>query len=312
MPVMDAKGTGTTVFLTGASGFIGARLLPALRARGHEVVALVRGDAPKDETAGPGAVRYLRGDLEDPASFRSALGGVDVVVHAAAVTGKAAPRRYVAVNVDGTRELLQAARTAGVRRFLFVSSVAATLPDQRGYPYARSKAAAEALVRNAGMGSLIVRPTIVLGPGSPASAAIRKLATGARMKVFGTGQVALQPIHVDDVRDGIADLVASEEWPSEPIGFGGPEVLDWNELLRRARAALGLPPTSITHLPARPVAAVLRLLEPVLRGVLPLSAAQLTPFLVPTTVAPDAFFLARRDRLRPVERMLADGFAASS
>jgi len=268
------------LFVTGATGFIGRRLLAALdRRRFSGVTCLVRA---------PGALageRVVVGRLEDPASYAGALGPATTVVHLAALTGKAAPERYVAVNVDGTARLVTACRQAGVRRFAYVSTIAVTYQDTRRYPYARSKAAAEAIVRASDLDSLIVRPTIVLGMGSPASASFRRLAQPWLTLVPGHGRTRIQPIDVDDLARMLAALLAEGRFAGETLELGGPEVVTVGGFLRRLSARGGRRPPAL-HLPLAPVVAVLGRLERFLLPVLPVTAGQLSVFAQDGTAAP--------------------------
>ena len=166
-----------TTLVTGASGFLGAAVVRALHARGETVVRGVRTARAADEVA--------LGDLSATTDWRRALAGVDAVIHCAArahVLREAAgdpQAAFDAVNCDATLSLARAAIAAGVRRLVFVSSIgvngAATLGTPFGAgdtpapqtPYARSKAAAEAgLKQLAGLDIVIVRPPLVIGPGS--------------------------------------------------------------------------------------------------------------------------------------------------
>ena len=106
------------VFVTGGSGFVGGRLIPALRREGCEVVALARSDAAAQKVEALGAT-VARGDLDDPAVLEAAMRGCDTVFHAAASTDQLAPLAdHMRINVKGTENVLAAARAAGVRRVL--------------------------------------------------------------------------------------------------------------------------------------------------------------------------------------------------
>jgi nucleoside-diphosphate-sugar epimerase len=294
----------TRVLVTGGSGFIGRNLVASLAADPRFQVRVLAREPGR--LAAPAGMEVVAGALEDAGSLRWAADGRDVVIHLAAQTGKASSRAHFATNVEGTRRLAEAARSASIRRFVFVSSVAAGLPDLRYYPYGRSKAEAEALLLASGLDVVIVRPTIVLGPGSPFHAGLRRMALGRRIQVFGSGDVAVQPVHVDDVVEGLVALVLDDPGPREPIGMGGPEVLAWTQLLMRVRTALGRPPARLRRIPVGPAMAVLGILEPILRPLLPITRAQLVPFTQASTVPSHPFWKAHAARLRPLSVMLED------
>ena len=289
------------VFLTGASGFVGRRVLATLRDRGHQVTCLGR-------SAGPGAVA---GDLASPESYAAALVGHDVVVHLAAITGKAAPDAYQRINVDGTRLLLDAARRAGVARFLFCSSIAVTFADTRRYHYARSKAAAETLVQDSGLRTAIVRPTIVAGAGSPVMSKLEALAGLPIVPVFGTGEVRLQPIHVDDLADLIVDVVDADRFGGDVFELGGRDIMTVREIMKRLRRLRTPQPPRFVPVPMSLLLAPLALLEPLLGPLLPMTTGQLATFRFDGVARPNPLWAARRDGLASLERTLASASSPS-
>ncbi len=169
-----------TVFLTGASGFLGGHLLRELRSAGADVKALSR--RPESDAAIEAAgAEPVRGSLDDPGSLRSALQGCEAVFHAAADTSvwrRHATRQHAA-NVDGTRHLLDAAKAAGVQAFMYTSSVSAyshladgvvteDTPERGGeswISYERTKFLAEQVVRDGTIPWIVFQPTNILGPG---------------------------------------------------------------------------------------------------------------------------------------------------
>lgn len=175
--------TSKRVLITGATGFVGSRLLDRLQADGYSVTAAVR------QSAGELEVPVFRmGDLTEDQDWSSALVGLDVIVHCAArvhVMSEAAADPLAAfreVNVAGTLNLARQAAAAGVRRFIFLSSIKVNgewTEHRRPFthndrpapadPYAVSKAEAEAglqeLARQTGMELVIIRPVLVYGPG---------------------------------------------------------------------------------------------------------------------------------------------------
>lgn len=174
----------TRALVTGSTGFVGSNLIEALNARGIEVVAMQEADAPQDAIGG---LRYVPviGNLLDPESLRRAATGVDWVFHVAGASDYMhIPATIIyEVNVEGTRNVLEAARRAGVKRFVHTSSTASLgispngkdLMDEsdsftihpRRFPYGHSKHLAEEIVREAaamGFHALSVLPSVVVGP----------------------------------------------------------------------------------------------------------------------------------------------------
>ena len=258
-----------------------------------EIRLLLRRPLPASLAAQlPPGLRIVQGALEDPASWRDELRGAGTVLHLAAATGKASRRMHLAVNLDGTRRLIESAESAGVQRLLFVSSIAVCFTERPHYHYAESKAAAEALVRTAGMDSLIVRPTVVLGPRSPLLASLTRLALLPRPVLFGGGDPLVQPIHVDDLAAMLAAALTLESWERRTISAGGPERLSIAELMRRIRLSHARAATSFVHLPILPLRGILAALEPLLLPLLPFTAGQLAFFANASLAEPDPF-LAR-------------------
>ena len=154
-----------------------------------------------------GADEIVAGDLEDPASLRAALAGVDAVLHLAAVTHARRARDYDAVNVDGTRALVEATPT-DVKRFVFVSSRAVA---REGGAYSRSKLAAEAVVRASGLPWVTVRLPEVYGAGKSEGVddIIRRVRSGAAIPVVGRGDQEVCPVYVDDALGAVVAALSS-------------------------------------------------------------------------------------------------------
>lgn len=170
--------------VTGGTGFVGSHVVRALVEAGHEVRVLHRSSSRLDGLTGL-AYESALGDVTDLDALRSASQGVDWVFHVAAVADywRANADWMRAVNVDGTRYVLQAAQEAGVRRVVFTSSAAAiglpsddTPADENTpfnlspaqFPYGYTKVQAEAVVQEyvaQGLDVVIVNPVVVLGPG---------------------------------------------------------------------------------------------------------------------------------------------------
>jgi len=283
-----------SILITGASGFLGRSLLEQVVGIGDRVVCFGR---TRPATTG---IEFRQGSLLQAGDCRRALEGCDTVLHLAAVTGKQKPEEYFRVNTEGTRVLLRAAKDAGVRAFLYVSSIAAKFKNRFPYPYAESKRKAEDLVRAGGLPWTIVRPTMIFGSGSPVQQGLKGLALLLVVPLVGDGRVPVQPVFVDDAARIIADLRAG----GQTIEIGGPEVLTMEQLLMRMRQAAGITNRRLMHLPLGPIAACLAAVEPLLRPLMPVTAGQLASFGNAGTAEPDPFVTARLASMRGIEAML--------
>ena len=244
--------SGRAAAVTGASGLVGRALAARLAARGWDVRALVRDPTALAELAG---VRAGRCDLPDTLD-ESLLAGADAVVHCAYATRETDPARARRVNEDGTRRLLEAARRAGVGRFVFVSTVAAH-PDAPNY-YARSKHALEGLC-DPGR-DLVVRPGLVLArEGQGIFHMMRDVARRTHViPLFGGGRQPLQTVHLDDLCEGI--VRALERDVTGAVNIAEPAPLTMKAFLRAMVARLGVR-CLFVPLPFAPVLAGLRAVE---------------------------------------------------
>ncbi|MFQ5697636.1 MAG: NAD-dependent epimerase/dehydratase family protein [Myxococcota bacterium] len=308
-PASGARKGG--LFVTGASGFVGRRLIAKLEpARFGRVVALVHRPGSARLPARPG-LEVIASDLLDVQSYQSRLARCDRVVHLAAVTGKARPTEYQRTNAEGTRALVTAAQAASVRRFVHVSTIAARFSNLSSYPYAASKAEAERSVRASGLTATIVRPTLLVGPGAPVLEGLAKLACAPLTPIFGDGEVRIQPLDVDDLVDVLLGLAAGETSAGEVVELGGPETLTLKALLERIRKARGGGRMRPLHLPLAPTRSLLRGLEPILRPLLPITAGQLETFAQGGVAAPSALAESLRANLRPLDDSLTSGHRAA-
>lgn len=242
------------VFVTGGTGFVGAHLVKALRARGDSVTCLVRRPALAEQLGWGSDVRLVKGDLNDADALREGSTRAEVVFH---VAGKIAARdadEFMATNRDGTANVLEAAVENKVGRFVFVSSLAVGGPTTPGHPidegrppapvtdYGRSKLAAEVLVRAMPMPWTIVRPPVVYGEWDRGTLKIFQLAKRGVVPVFGDGSQALSVIHASDLA---AALIAAAVAPAaaERVYYAAhPTATTSRELVLAAGRSLGKSP----------------------------------------------------------------------
>lgn len=293
------------VFLTGATGFVGRHTLECLDATRCELALCLVRDASRlaGKSPRPTYVRAVPGELTRPETYAKELEDVDVVIHLAASVGRASVREHERVNIEGTRVLLEAAKAAGVRRFVHVSTIAVNFPEKKHYPYGRTKERAEEVVRASSLNWAIVRPTIVLGPGSGWGVKLASLARGPVPFVFGNGRTRLQPVDVRDVASLLVDLSALPTLGRETIEIGGPEALTFDDFLARVRGGGAV---HILHVPAAPVVGTLAALEGVFGAALPVTAGQFYGFLYDTTAAPHPLIDRFLPRRRGIAAMIAE------
>ncbi len=228
------------VLVTGATGFVGREVVAQLQARGHEVHALARGPVRTGAPpAMPATVRWHAGDVLTPASLPPAVSGMDAVVHLVGIISECGRNTFEKVHTEGTRNMVLAARQAGVQRFVQMSAlgIRADAPAR----YQRSKWAAEEIVRASGLAATIFRPSIIYGPRDHFVNLFAGMARWSPvLPVMGRGHALLQPVPVTDVAIAFAGAL-TEPWSiGETFDLCGPERLSFVEILTTIQAVLGI------------------------------------------------------------------------
>jgi NADH dehydrogenase len=292
------------VLVTGATGFIGPHVVSALAGDGHYVRVLER--EPGDwKRAGLACQEAVQGNVTDPASLRLAVEGQEAVVHLVAIlAGK--PSDFRRVMEQGTRDLVAAAKEAGVRRFVLMSALGTTEATRELVPYYRAKWDNEQAVKESGLEYVIFRPSFVFGRNGGALQRFRRIARLAPVTpIAGPGTQRIQPIWIDDVAAYFAAGLEKPEAANRTFEIGGPDAVTWNEFWSRLKDAMGARRPSL-HLPfplMRAQAVVLERLPgpPVTRDQLTMLAAG--DNVVTTTDAVDTFALP----LVPLDEQLRRG-----
>jgi nucleoside-diphosphate-sugar epimerase len=227
------------ILITGASGFLGQRLVHRALAERHAVRALVRQPSACGSIAGSCVVHQA--DITDAASLPAALEGVESVIHAAATTSETAPNEAVSqrTNVEGTRNLIAACRKAGVTRWIQISSLSANPANTS--VYGRTKLAADELVRRSGLRWTILQPGTIYGPGSRGLFAKIVRLTNALpiIPVIGAGTQLMRPIYVDDVASAVLACLEREATVGRTYALGGADAISFNDFLRGVLQAQG-------------------------------------------------------------------------
>lgn len=258
--------TEMTVALTGSTGFVGRHAAAAFLDRGLSVRALLRPRAASPLPDHPCLVQ-VEGRLDDRSCLEELCRGAEVVVHCAGLVAALDPGTYLRVNAEGTRNLVAAARTSGVRKFVHVSSLAAREPALS--PYAASKAAGETALRDTagGMPYVILRPPAVYGPGDRATLPLIAALRRPLILLPGDRAARLSLIHVSDLARALA-VVALEDGIPQSIyeisdgregGYGLAELGTIAARLGGRTPRVVVVPRRLLAWPARIAAAVFRL-----------------------------------------------------
>lgn len=237
----------TTILVTGASGFVGSHLVPALLDAGHRVVALVRDDdgvqavARRLSDEQRRALEVRRGDVTAPATLGPATAGVDAVLHLAAIPrdrdGGASLRR---VNTDGTAHVLAAARDAGIGRFVHLGAMG--VEDDPALHYASSKARAIALVRDSGLDWTVLSPSVLFGPRDGffnILAGLVRMSPGI-VPITGRGTARFQPLAIADLARAAVLSFADEATVGRELPLGGPGYWTYREIVAEVVRAMGV------------------------------------------------------------------------
>ncbi len=236
------------LLLTGATGTVGRSLLPRLLAADTRVRCLVR----DPRRLGPERVRVqiALGDLGDHLSFRHALRGIDTVVHLASVIRDQPNGSIEELSGVATWRLVQAAERAGVKRFVFFSTLGASTRSRARLM--RAKAVAERAVAASPLPHTVFAPSIIYSPGDPYLNLLARMSWLPVMPIPGSGAAAFQPICADDVADCVMAAlpggVAAATAISARYELAGPQILTHRQIvgvvlesLHRRRRVAGVP-----------------------------------------------------------------------
>ena len=235
-----------TVLVTGATGFLGRRVVQHLLDVNQDVRVMVRRPGSESVFATP-PTEVCYGNVSDPDALTEACRDISEVIHLVAVI-RGGLRQFDAINRQGTANVVAAAKAAGsVRSFVHVSAVGASSNPR--LQYLHSKWAGEQEVINSGLSYVILRPSLIFGPGDEFTNAVAALVRSTPVTpVIGSGNNRLQPIHVEDVASCIVGSLSGGFRGSFIIEIGGPDQLSYKQIVRivanvleRRRIVLNVP-----------------------------------------------------------------------
>ncbi|HVP75647.1 MAG TPA: complex I NDUFA9 subunit family protein [Gaiellaceae bacterium] len=236
-----------TALVTGGTGFIGPHVVHALRVRDVAVRALVRNPTRASRLAAWG-VEVVQGDVTDAASLREACVGVDAVVHLVSII-KGSRADFERVMTEGTRNVVAAAKEAGVGRFVLTSALGLDERSREAVPYFGAKWQMEQAVEQSGLEHTILRPSFVFGRDGGVLPTFVRLARFAPVTpIVGAGTQRLQPIWVEDLAEHYALALDLPEASGRTFELGGPDTVTWDEFWARLKRVLGVRRPSL-HVP---------------------------------------------------------------
>ncbi|MFD7709551.1 SDR family oxidoreductase [Streptomyces sp. NPDC059785] len=245
----DETGPGPTCLVTGASGYIGGRLVPELLAAGYRVRCLARTPAKLRDYPWAGRAEVVRGDVTDAGSVAEAMRGVDIAYYL--VHALAAGKDFEATDRRAARIFGEQARAAGVRRIVYLGGLTPEgVPEGELSPHLRSRAEVGRILLGSGVPTTVLRAAVIIGSGSASFEMLRYLTE--RLPVMVTPNWVHTRIQPIGVRDVLRTLVGSARMPadvSRAFDLGGPDVLTYREMMCRYARIAHLPRRLIVPVP---------------------------------------------------------------
>jgi uncharacterized protein YbjT (DUF2867 family) len=231
----------TTITVFGGTGFLGRRLVLRLAAEGASVRVAVRHPDPARSAlrpAGLSQITFFSADVRNQASVAAAVAGADAVVNAVSAYLEKSDVTFEAMHEQGAETVAREAASARVARLVLVSGIGAD--PRSGFPYIRARGRGELAVQQAFPGATIVRPGAMFGP---CDALFGTLADLARLfpvlPLIGGGHTRLQPVHVEDVAEAVARILADHATAGRTYELGGPGVYTMRELVEITLRLIG-------------------------------------------------------------------------
>ena len=256
------RNTLLLVLVTGATGFLGRRVVRELLARRHQVRCLIHTPG-KERVFDHRDVEVHYGSIQVEDSMKQALYNVQSVVHLVGIIRTGRGATFDGIHRQGTANVAAAAKEAGVRELIYVSAMGATA--DASYPYFHSKRQAELEVIGSGLDYTILRPSVIFGEGDEFLTALAGLIRlGPVTPVIGAGRNRMQPVAADDVARCIAASVGNSTVKRKTINLGGPHRLNYNALLDEVALAMGKRARRV-HIPTplvRPIVAIMERILP--------------------------------------------------
>src|SRR5260370_25108105 len=235
------KEVNMRIAITGGRGFIGSHLANRLYSEGHEVVLIARRWREEETTEVFSPMKFVTSDLGKATILGEAVAGCDAVAHCAGINREIGKQTYQRVHVEATRNVVDVAHAAGVRKIVLMSFLRAR--PNCGSPYHESKWAAEEIVRSSGLDYTIIKAGMVYGRGdhmldhlSPA------IHTFPLFAMVGLKEKTIRPLAVEDLVHVMRASLVDDRLKRQTIALLGPEEIYLSEAVRRVAEVVGRRP----------------------------------------------------------------------
>jgi uncharacterized protein YbjT (DUF2867 family) len=287
-----------TVAVVGATGFVGNAVVRQLEGAGHRVIAISR--EGRRLTGWGDEVEARGADVATGRGLDEALRSADAVVHLVAIPRETKGRRFDDVNVRGTQRVVAAAEAAGIRRFVHLSVLG--VADDPKLAYLHSKWLGEQAVTGSGLDWVVLRPSLLFGPGDGFFRLVRttlKWWSPGIVAIPGRGDARFQPLAVDDLARAVERSVADDAHVHQVHEIGGPEWVSYREIVDRAMAATGIRRLKMP-MPI-PLISALTVVTDRILPIFPVSHDQIASLQRPNSTELDAFERAFGITPRPMD-----------
>lgn len=227
------------ILVTGGTGFIGRALVPKLVEAGNQVRLLIRPAKRTPEVPKGVPVQIAVSSVTDARGLRSAMSGMEVVIHLASVERQGAYADLMRIDIEGTRLVARIAKESGIQRLVFVSHLGADRFS--AFPVSKAKGLAEEAIRTSGLNYTIFRSGIAFGEGDSLTSGIAQLLVAIPLLfiVPGDGKTLLQPIWVEDLATVITWAIEDPNTLNQIYEIGGPEMLSFCEVVETVMEVMG-------------------------------------------------------------------------
>lgn len=248
------------IFITGASGFVGNHIIRILINAGHIARCLVHARTPYSDSAG---IELFQGDILDPKTLLAGVTGCDAIIHLVGII-RPKPKHGITferLHVEASKNVIQAAQLAGVKRYLHMSANGAD-QNNTSADYLRTKGEAEELVRNSGLDWSIFRPSLIVGSGGEFTAMLRQQVQFLpTIPVIGSGKYMLMPVAIEDIAQGFVKALTIKGSTGQTYQCCGPDRCSYDGLIDIFANTMGKDKVRKMHVPLSIMQPLTRIME---------------------------------------------------